>query len=339
MLIIQKFGKTISALALAYKFQEKVLVVCTNVDIRQMWEKEIEQFFGFKPGVIGSGRFEIDTPIVVSNIQSVRKKYQEVSDQFGMLVVDEAHHCCAATFDLLVMFSKARIKIGLTGTLKRKDGLHVTFPNYFGLKVYTPEERNTLPPTIHRYELSCGLPGNQMTPWALRINELYSYPEYSGTIKELANAYALLGHKVLVVNDRVEFLNDMYVENQVESFIITGDVQNRLEIQDLVAKHEGGCILWATQSIFSEGISLNELSCVILATPTNNESLVQQIVGRIQRIVEGKLDPVVVDILLSCNTGRRHGYMRKATYFMRGWEMFSKTKGWLAAQVKRKLNC
>lgn len=335
------FGKTISALFLAYKFQEKTLVVCTNTNIRVMWEKEIERWFGFKPDVIGSGKVAYDTPIVVSNIQTVRKHGNKLSSEFGMLVIDEAHHCVAATFELLVMMSKARIKIGLTGTLKRKDGLHACFTNFFGSHVLIPEERNTLPPEIHLYEVGCQVPGSQQVPWALRVNELYAMPEYSGTIKQLANSYALLGHKVLVVNDRIEVLEGWNDGNAVPSYLITGavDIDERVRIMDEVSGLEGPCILYATQSIFAEGVSLDELSCVILGTPTNNPSLVEQIVGRIQRIVKDKHkeDPVVVDIGLQGNTGRRHLGVRKGTYAERGWETRKANKKWLAEQIKKKL--
>ncbi len=334
------FGKTISALFLAFKFQQKTLVVCTNTNIRAMWEKEIKKWFGFTPGVIGGGKYETDPPIVVANIQTVRKYGSDLSDKFGLLIVDEAHHCVAATFELLVMFSKAKIKVGLTGTLWRKDGLHVCFSNFFGNKVYTPAENNTLPPTIHMYELDCEIPGGSDTPWALRVNELYKDPEYFHTVKALANAYAKLGHKVLVVNDRVEMLEEWNKDNQVDSYIITGnvDMDDRLEIMDTVADAVEPAILWATQSIFAEGVSLDELSCVILATPTNNKSLVEQIAGRIQRIAAGKELPVVVDLGLQGNTGRRHKGTRKGIYQGRGWEMIRYTKKRLGLELKEKIN-
>ena len=38
-------------------------------------------------------------------------------------------------------------------------------------------------------------------------------------------------------------------------------------------------ILFGTQSIFSEGISLDVLSCLVLATPINNEPLLTQLIG------------------------------------------------------------
>lgn len=329
------FGKTITALAIAHKLQQKTLVVCTNVDIRRMWEAEIEKWFGFSPSVIGSGKKNWDMPITVANIQTVRKLGLELAGEFGLLIIDEAHHCTASTFDFLVMNSRAHYKIGLTGTLWRKDGLHVCFTNYFGRKIFKPKESNTLPPTIHRYKMPMEVPGESSTPWALRINELYANPNYRGRIKDLANSYALLGHKVLVVADRTEMLGWLNEDNLVPSFIITGEVEDRIAVQEAVSDCPTGCILYATQSIFAEGISLNALSCALLGAPTNNQSLVNQVIGRIQRIEEGKLAPVAIDLHLKGNTGSRHASVRKGIYATRGWPLEEHTVEDLAKKVKK----
>ena len=58
------------------------------------------------------------------------------------------------------------------------------------------------------------------------------------------------------------------------------------------------CIAGSRQ-IFSEGISINILSCVILAVPMSNDSLLEQIIGRVMREHPGKLNPVVVDVQFS----------------------------------------
>ncbi|CAL9958011.1 DNA helicase [Vibrio phage D21] len=328
------FGKTIAALGLAFRLQQKTLVICTNVDIRKMWEKEIEKWFGFSPSIIGSGRKDYDKPITVANIQTVRKYGSELASEFGLLVVDEAHHCVAATFDFMVMQSKAKYKLGLTGTLWRKDGLHVCFPNYFGQHIYQPKERNTIKPIVHRHSFPMEVPGTATTPWALRINELYEQEAYRSKLKRLANAYALLGHKVLLVTDRTELLEWLAEDNQVPSFLITGKVDDRIAVQKEVSDCPTGCILAATQSIFAEGISLNALSCVILGAPTNNDSLVEQIAGRIQRIEEGKLAPILVDCKLAGNTGSRHARTRYLVYQRRDWAVENWNEPYLAQAIQ-----
>jgi superfamily II DNA or RNA helicase len=80
-------------------------------------------------------------------------------------------------------------------------------------------------------------------------------------------------------------------------------------------------ILYGTQSIFSEGISLNCLSCLLLATPVNNEPLLTQLIGRIIRREEGKKTPVVIDINLLGKTARRQANNRLGYYMKQGYDI------------------
>lgn len=314
------FGKSITALDIAYTLQMKTLIVTTTTTIRDMWVGEIEKWFGFKPGIIGGGKYEVNTPIVVGNIQTVRNRSSDLADKFGCLIVDECHHCSAKTFTEVLNESRASVKIGLSGTLERKDGKHVVFKDYFGNSVLIGKVENVMHPTAHLYDVDFELSSNQFIPWANKVNELKKDPTYRKTILAMAKLYAKMGHKVLIVSDRTEFLQ-FCNDNLERSCLITGEVKGsdeRKAIMDSISNGDKD-IICATQSIFSEGVSLNALSCLILATPINNKPLTEQLVGRIQRNEEGKLEPVVVDIRLAGNTGRRHRYTRLGVYMDRGW--------------------
>lgn len=315
------WGKSITALAIAHKFQQKVLIVCTTTLIRDMWVNEINKWFNFTPGIVGGGKCNIEPSIVVGNIQTVRKKIHEFSDKFGMLIIDEAHHCPATTFTDLLNASRAGIKIGLSGTLERKDGMHCVFNDYFGTSRFIGVEENTMEPEVHLYDVDVPLSTNEFIPWANKVTELKKNPRYRKTILALTKSYAKLGHKVLVVSDRTEFLE--YIHTNIDtSVIITGEVKGtELRAKILKAISEGKAnVLCGTQSIFSEGISENALSCVILATPINNAPLLEQIAGRIRRFFPNKLNPVIVDIRVEGSTAKRHRYTRMGVYIKNGWK-------------------
>ena len=80
-------------------------------------------------------------------------------------------------------------------------------------------------------------------------------------------------------------------------------------------------ILFWTQPIFSAGISLNNLSCLILGTPINNEPLLTQLIGRVIRKEENKRDPVIVDIHLKGNTAKRQASTRMGHYMKQGYQI------------------
>ena len=73
--------------------------------------------------------------------------------------------------------------------------------------------------------------------------------------------------------------------------------------------------------IRNPGISINELSCLVLATPINNEPLLTQLIGRILRKEEGKMQPIVVDIHLKGKTAARQAHSRMGYYMKQGYEI------------------
>ena len=142
------WGKTFTGLALASKLKQKTLVVVHTIALRNQWAKEVEKVFGFTPGIIGSGKFETDSPIVIGNIQSLYRKIKEIQKEFGTVILDEMHHISSPTFSRIIDKMHSRYKIGLTGTLERKDGKHVVFRDYFGNHVIKPPKENFMTPVI-----------------------------------------------------------------------------------------------------------------------------------------------------------------------------------------------
>jgi superfamily II DNA or RNA helicase len=318
------WGKTIAGLGIAYKLQEKTLIICTTTMIRDMWVAEVEKWFGFKPGIVGGGKFDISTPIVIGNIATVRNRLPKLAHEFGLILVDEVHRAPAETFTKALNSLYARHKVGLSGTLERKDQLHVVLQDFFGFNKFIGTVENSMPPTIHVYSSSIELTANEFIPWSLKINQLMENPEYVNMCYNLIQTYVAAGHKILVLADRTGFLEKLHLMMPDNSFIITGEIKGaelRSKILKAVAEFKGGVALFGTQSIFSEGVSENTLSCVLLATPINNEPLLKQIMGRIQRPCEGKLAPVGIDINFRGNTGIKHANSRKKTYLDHGWNI------------------
>jgi superfamily II DNA or RNA helicase len=81
-----------------------------------------------------------------------------------------------------------------------------------------------------------------------------------------------------------------------------------------------GCI-FATQQIFSEGMSVNQLGVIILTTPINNEPLLEQLIGRVTRTYTGKKQPIVVDIWLKGNIVQHQARQRLGHYMRQGYEI------------------
>lgn len=316
------WGKTFTGLAIAGKLGQKTLVVTHTVPLRNQWAKEVKKVFGIDAGIIGSGRFELDAPIVIGNTQTLYRNVDKIRKEFGTIILDEMHHVSSPTFSKILDTNYCRYKIGLSGTIERKDGKHVVFRDYFGSKLFKPPKENYMTPIIHLVQSDIRFMDGNKTPWANRVTKLANDEEYRHTISMLAAAYAAKGHKVLVVSDRVSFLKACAELTGDKAICVTGDVAHE-DRETLVEEILTGDknVLYGTQAIFSEGISVDTLSCLILATPVNNEPLLTQLIGRVIRKKEGKTSPVIVDIHLKGNTARKQATNRVGFYMKQGWEM------------------
>ena len=316
------WGKTFTGLAIAGKLGQKTLVVTHTVPLRNQWAKEVEKVYGITPSIIGSGSFDLSGPVVIGNTQTLYRNLPAIRKVFGTIILDEMHHVSSPTFSKIIDTNYARYKIGLSGTIERKDGKHVVFRDYFGNTLFKPPKENFMPPTIHILRSEVRFMDGNRTPWANRVTHLANNDEYRHTIAMTAAAYAAKGHKVLVVSDRVHFLKACAELAGERAICVTGEVSHE-DRETYLSEIRSGKkdILFGTQAIFSEGISVNNLSCLILGTPINNEPLLTQLIGRVIRKEEGKRDPVVIDIHLKGNTAKKQASNRMGHYMKQGYSI------------------
>ena len=317
------WGKTFTALHLARKFGQKTLVITHTAALRDQWIEEIETLFGCGCGVIGGGDIDYeDHFITVANIQTLVKHTEVLAKEFGTVILDEAHHCPATTFASTVDAFHARYRIALSGTMIRKDGKHILFKDYFGTTVLKPPVSNTIPPTIHMVKSGITLKPN--ATWVDKITDFTQGENYRQFIADIAKMHIAEGHSVLVIADRVEFLEKVKEYVGETCLLVTGNTsfEDRQRAKEQILAKEKMCIAGSRQ-IFSEGISINILSCVILAVPMSNDSLLEQIAGRIMRMHEGKLDPIIVDIQFAGYADKKQNTDRLGLYLRKGWKVLA----------------
>lgn len=313
------WGKTFTALHIAKKLEQKTLVLTHNTFLRDQWATEVEKLFGMKPGIIGSGIFDIeDHFIVIANIQTAIKMVPQIQKEFGTVIVDEAHHVPAETFHEFLDSMYSRYRIALSGTMERKDKKHVLFKDFFGTKVIRPPQSNTLNPTIKI--LNTGLRLSSTSTWVEKINELLYDEDYQNFVAAVAASQILQGHSVLIIADRVEFLENIKEKLGEDCALVTGKTsfEERQLIAEKVNSGEVLCIAGSRQ-IFSEGISINRLSCVILPVPSSNLVNLEQIIGRIMRTHKDKQDPVVIDLHFNSPAEKKQQAIKLGFYMSKGW--------------------
>jgi superfamily II DNA or RNA helicase len=311
------WGKTFAGLAIAGKLAQKTLVVVHTVPLRNQWAREVRKVYDIEPGIIGSSIYKPDGPIVIGNVQSLYNCVDRLKQEFGTIILDEMHHVSSPTFSRVMDKCFSRYKIGLSGTIKRKDQKDVVFKDYFGSHIIKPPPENSMNPIIHVIDSGLAIPEMYGMGWAHRVNALLESIQYRQLLQKVVDYYS--GRKMLIVADRVEFLKTM-ASIRPKAIAITGENQEGREEQIARIEKEIDEI-WGTTSIFKEGISQDILSCLVLATPINNDPMLEQLIGRIQRIQPGKPQPIVVDIKLSGWTGSNQFQARLGHYIRMGYEV------------------
>jgi superfamily II DNA or RNA helicase len=308
------WGKTFTAISIAKKLGQKTLVVVHTKKLFEQWIEEVENTLNIKAGVIGDGKYNINSPIVIGINRSLQTRLDKIRSEFGTIILDEVHHLPATVFKSIIDACRARYKIGLSATLWRKDGKHVMLHDYTGTSIFNAKDRNRIQANI--VVVNSGIPfsSDPKKHWANRVNELVQNPQYIELVLNLSQAQAQRGHKVLTVSDRVEFLETCgHVMPNFQT--ITGSTSD--EKVDLV-NHDG---IFGGSKIFSEGVDYPILSSLIMAQAINNRALLEQLIGRIERVYMNKPYPEAIDIALEGKTAKYQLSQRINFYIDRGYRI------------------
>lgn len=296
-------GKTVITAALISRVQVRTLIlVHTGVLLDQTVER-MRAFLGVDPGVIGGGREEMGD-VTVAMVQTLRRRdLAPLREAFGMVVLDECHHCPADSFQHLVQAFASRWRIGLTATPTRKDRLHPVLYEVMGPLVHRVPARDlvaggALVP-VEVVEVETSFEARYRRDYARLVERLVRDPERNACIVEHVERYH--GQRSLVLTDRVDhchWLAEALGRRGLRVAALTGEVP-REDRQQVLARLAGGGIevLVATTSLVGEGFDLPELDTVFLTTPSGNVARTTQSLGRALRPSPGKTRAVVVDFV------------------------------------------
>ncbi len=290
------WGKTFAGTYIVGTYKKPTLIVCHTKLLAEQWYGELKKLIsGTDIGFIGDGRESIK-PITVGIYKSLIKRLDKIQDTFEVMFVDEAHLCPAETFSKVVNGINAKVKIALSATPWRKDGLHVILPDYFGPNKVIAKDVSKLVPSVEVVKTSIPFPIiNPNRDWTKQLTKLGSNTAYLNLIATHARDKIASGRCLLILSERIEMLEQLraLIPNSV---LLVGATKNR----DEILKNAGtkySAIL--TTKIFDEGISCHRLDTIYFTCPNNNAAKLEQRIGRIQREHPEKKSPLIVDFWLS----------------------------------------
>lgn len=316
-------GKTVIAMALVARLHTPALIVVHTSVLFEQTAEVARRFLGVEPGLVGRGREE-PRDVTVAMVQTLmRRDLAAWRDRFGLVILDEAHHCPAETFKTVVQEFAARYRVGLSATPTRKDRLHPILFDVVGPILHVVTPRTLLASgSIAKVEVipvETGFRGRYRRDYASLLNRVVRDGRRNAVIVEAVVRHR--GRRSLVLTERVEharLLAKVLAGRGLKAASLTGDLPGEAREEVLRGFSSGDLeIMVATTALVGEGFDLPALDAVFVTVPHANPAKTTQILGRALRPCEGKVAGRVVDFVDSEVPLLRHQAERRMRVYRR----------------------
>ena len=145
-------GKTEVALAAMRETSIATLVVAPIRDLMYQWHRRILRGLGCDAGIVGDSLHDV-RPVTVTTYDSAYIHMGELGARFGLVVFDEEHHLPGPRRREAALLCAAPMRLGLTATPERSDGLHADLGWLVGPVVYRQEIPQAKGKTLADYDV------------------------------------------------------------------------------------------------------------------------------------------------------------------------------------------
>lgn len=230
-----------------------------------------------------------DAEVVSASVQSLVRRLDKFgASDFDVIVCDEAHHAAADTYKRVFAYFRPRLLLGFTATPNRADSARLD--DVFQDIIFQRDLRwgieNGYLSDIFCQRVSIGydLRGVHTRHGDYAPGELEEAMD--GTADAIAQAYRELGKgATLIFAVSVKHAHDI-AKKIPGAAVVTGETKNRAEIIEAFTCRKIPCLV--NCMVFTEGTDIPLVETVIIARPTQSDSLYAQMVGRGLRLAGGK---------------------------------------------------
>ena len=303
-------GKTIIFSEIANKYiksGKKVLILAHREELLDQAADKMMKFHGVDFTLIKAGKeYDESKMFQIGSVQSLCKedrlsKFDK--DYYGLIIVDEAHHCMADTYQVIFKHFKSAKVLGVTATPNRSDGKKLA--KFFET-------------TAYEYKMEDGIKDGWLSSVIMRTGnvniDLSKVRTVAGDfiINELDDAItrefnkiskyikSKLEHRkrILIFTPRIasaEVLAEVLKRDGLNAEFVSGASKNRKEITERFKS--GDIRIICNSMLYTEGFDCPEVDCIINLRPTQSKGLFTQMLGRGTRICDGKENVLYVDFL------------------------------------------
>ena len=286
--------------------KEKVWIVAHRRELVSQIDETVRKFHSYS----ASNTSTLLSSVKAMSIQWLMRHYDEIEEEPGMIVIDEAHHALAKTYkEMWERFPKATF-LGLTATPCRLNGKGFTdlfdvlvqswsvpefiskgrLATYDFVSIKSDGVTQRLIDTLQKRGADGDYQNKEMDMLLNKkpsIERLYqSLEEYGKDRKGIVYAINI---------SHAQKITKLYQEHGVKAIAIDSKTPATERQQDIEAFKKGDIQVLVNVDIFSEGFDCPDVEFVQLARPTLSLAKYLQMVGRGLRVAKGKKNCVIID--------------------------------------------
>ena len=285
---------------------EKVWIVAHRRELVSQIDETVRKFHSYS----ASNTSSLLASVKAMSIQWLIRHYDEIEEEPGMIVIDEAHHALAKTYkEMWERFPKAKF-LGLTATPCRLNGKG--FTDLFDVLV----QSWGIPEFISKGRLATydfvsiksdgvtqrlidslqkrGADGDyQNKEMDMLLNKKPSIERLYQSLEEFGKDRKGIVYAINI--SHAQKITKLYQEHGVKAIAIDSKTPAAERQQDIEAFKKGDIQVLVNVDIFSEGFDCPDVEFVQLARPTLSLAKYLQMVGRGLRVAKGKKNCVIID--------------------------------------------
>ncbi len=320
-------GKTQMGLEILARIGQPALWLTHTVDLAGQALDRAEQFLGIprrEIGMIGAGRERVGDRLTIALVQTLAQRGDlgNLPGRFGAVLIDEVHHSPASTWQTVIGQFPAHYRYGVTGSLKRADGLERISHLVLGPTVAVVTDNQvkdaggTLTPLLRvvkteavsatweaylRREQAARDAGRSKPrlDFGPILDEVLRDPGRNRLIIEVL-AREAPGHCSLVLSERVWHCAELVqglatVAPDLRATAVHGGLAKGLRREIFERARAGELDVIFAVDLAKEGLDIPRLDRLHLVGGGRNAVELRQKVGRIQRALPGKVTPMIFD--------------------------------------------
>ena len=286
--------------------KEKVWIVAHRRELVSQIDETVRKFHSYS----SSNTSSLLSSVKAMSIQWLMRHYDEIEEEPGMIVIDEAHHALAKTYkEMWERFPKAKF-LGLTATPCRLNGKGFTdlfdvlvqswgvpefiskgrLATYDFVSIKSDGMTQRLIDSLQKRGADGDYQNKEMD---MLLNKKPSIERLYRSLEEFGKDRKGIVYAINI--SHAQKITKLYQENGVKAIAIDSKTPDTERQQDIEAFKKGDIQVLVNVDIFSEGFDCPDVEFVQLARPTLSLAKYLQMVGRGLRVAKGKKNCVIID--------------------------------------------